>query len=448
MSLYPYIPHTDAEIKEMLKVVGVDDINGLYNDVANLLDKELKLPERSDEFSVTRELKELAEKNINLQDVAVFRGAGIYKHYIPSAVYALATRSEFVTAYTPYQAEVSQGTLQALYEFQTMISELTGMEVANASMYDGGSALAEAALMSVRVTRKSGIVVAKSVHPEYLQVTKTYCSAQNIDVKTVDYDVESGELNLDDLENKLSNDIAAVVVGYPNFFGVIEDIKKIRESIPANVMLIVVANPIALAILEAPGKLGADIVVGEGQPLGNLPYLGGPGFGFFASHQKHMRKMPGRIIGETTDVDGKKGYVMILQTREQHIRRDKATSNICSNQSLNTVIASIYMSLMGKEGLREVAKRSFDKTHYLAERLAKIEGLTPVFKGPYFHEVLFRVSDDLESINKKLMERKIMGPLNVEFLYPELANCGLFCATEALRNEDIEFLLGCLEEIE
>lgn len=448
MSLYPYIPHTDAEIKEMLEVVGVEDINGLFGDVTGLLKDDLKLPKSSDEFSVIRELKELAAKNVNLQDVAVFRGAGIYKHYIPSAVYALATRSEFVTAYTPYQAEVSQGTLQALYEFQTMISELTGMEVTNASIYDGGSALAEAALMAVRVTRKNRILVSKGVHPEYLQVTDTYCNAQDIAVETVGYDGESGGLDIKDLEGKLNKDTAAVVVGYPNYFGIIEDLKKIRESVPANVLLIVVANPIALALLETPGKLGADIVVGEGQPLGNLPYLGGPGFGFFASKQKYIRKIPGRIIGETTDVDGKTGYVMVLQTREQHIRRDKATSNICSNQSLNTVIASIYMSLMGKEGLREVAKRSFDKAHYLAERLSKIEGFAPVFNGPYFHEVLFRVTKDLDSINEKLMKEKILGPLNVESFYSEFSNCGLFCATEALRNEDIEFLLGCLEEIE
>ncbi|ACR80310.1 MULTISPECIES: aminomethyl-transferring glycine dehydrogenase subunit GcvPA [Kosmotoga] len=444
---HSYIPHTPEEIKSMLETIGVPSIEELFSDVPKVFDFELALPKGSDEFSVYREMKSLAERNTNLEQLAVFRGGGIYHHYIPFVVQALASRSEFLTAYTPYQAEVSQGTLQALYEFQTMIVELTGMEVANSSMYDGATAVAEAALMAVRTNRKDKIIVAKNVHPEYREVIRTYCSGQNIKVEEVNFDKNSGNIDLETLKSKLTDDVSGVIVGYPNFFGVIEDLKIIRELLPEKVMFIVVANPIALSLLEAPGKLGADIVVGEGQPLGNPPNFGGPGFGFFATLEKYIRKMPGRIIGETKDTEGRTGYVMVLQTREQHIRRSKATSNICSNHAHNAVTAAIYMSVMGKEGLREVAEQSFAKAHSLKERLLKLEGVTEVFSGPFFHEFVISFNKDVEFINSELMKHKILGPLNLEKWYPEMKSCALFCTTEAVRNADIEFLLGRLEEI-
>lgn len=444
---HPYIPHTPGEIKSMLETIGVSSIDDLFSDVPEVLDFELALPESSDEFSVFREMKSLAERNTNLEQLAVFRGGGIYYHYIPTAVQALASRSEFLTAYTPYQAEVSQGTLQALYEFQTMIAELTGMEVANSSMYDGATAAAEAALMAVRTNRKDRILVAENIHPEYREVIRTYCSGQNIKIEETDFDKGSGSIDLEALKSKLTDDVSGVIVGYPNFFGVIEDLKAIRELLREKTMLIVVANPIALSLLEAPGRLGADIVVGEGQPLGNPPSFGGPGFGFFATLGKYIRKMPGRIIGETKDTEGKTGYVMVLQTREQHIRRSKATSNICSNHAHNAVVAAIYMSIMGKEGLREVAERSFAKAHSLKERLLKLEGVSEVFSGPFFHEFVVSFDKDVDPVNSKLMKHKILGPLNIEKWYPEMKNCALFCTTEAVRDADIEFLLGRLEEI-
>ncbi|AKI97207.1 aminomethyl-transferring glycine dehydrogenase subunit GcvPA [Kosmotoga pacifica] len=448
MSRFPYIPHTESEINKMLEFIGVKNIGELFNDVPHVFDFELKLPDSTDEFSVMRELKTLAHENLNLNEVAVFRGAGIYYHYIPSVINALASRGEFLTAYTPYQPEVSQGTLQALFEFQTMISELTGLEVANSSMYDGATAVAEAALMAVRVNGRNKILIARSLHPEYRVVTKTYCHSQNIIVEEIEYSKDKGQVEPEHLKNRLDDDVSAVIIGYPNYFGIVEDLQKIKALLDEKTLLVVVANPIALSIFEAPGILGADIVVGEGQPLGNHPSLGGPGLGFFATREKYVRKMPGRIIGEAKDVDGKTGYVMVLQTREQHIRRKKATSNICSNHAHNAVIAAIYMSLMGKEGLKEVALRSYDKAHYLFSQLSNMEGVKPLFSGPFFHEFVVSVEGlTVGELNNELLKHKILGPMELEKDFPELGNSALFCTTEAVRNEDIEFLLGRLEEI-
>jgi len=448
MSHFSYIPHTDAEIQKMLETIGVKSVEALFSDVPRVFDFDMALPDSSDEFSVARELKTLAQKNLNLNEVAVFRGAGIYYHYIPSVIRALSSRGEFLTAYTPYQPEVSQGTLQALFEFQTMIAELAGLEVANSSMYDGATAVAEAALMAVRVNGRNKILISRALHPEYQRVTGTYCHAQNIELEELPYSENTGQIDLKKLKNSLNDDVSAVIVGYPNYFGIIEDLREIKTLLDEKVMFIVVANPIALSVLEAPGSLGADIVVGEGQPLGNPPSLGGPGLGFFATREKFVRKMPGRIIGETQDVDGKTGYVMVLQTREQHIRRGKATSNICSNHAHNAVIAAIYMSLMGKEGLREVAIRSYDKAHYLFQRISEIEGMAPLFSGPFFHEFAVKLKAlTAGELNNKLLEHKILGPMELEKDFPELGNSVLFCTTEAVRNDDLEFLLGRLEEI-
>ncbi|MFO7881360.1 MAG: aminomethyl-transferring glycine dehydrogenase subunit GcvPA [Kosmotogaceae bacterium] len=449
MSNNPYIPHSEKDIKEMLSEIGIDNIDELFNDIPGRLDSDLNIPEGSDEFSLKRKFKHLSELNTPLDEYAVFRGAGMYKHLIPAVVNAIASRGEFLTAYTPYQAEVSQGTLQMLFEFQTMIIELTGMDIANSSMYDGASAVAEAALMAARVTRKEDILVASSVHPEYIEVLKTYCFGADLNVIPVKYEADSGEIDISDLKEKISDNTATVILGYPNFFGIVEHLSKIKELLPKKALLTVAVNPIALGILEAPGKLGADIVVGEGQPLGNSMNLGGPGLGLFATREKYIRKIPGRLIGETKDLDGKTGYVMVLQTREQHIRREKATSNICSNHSFNALLASIYMSIMGKKGIKEIATRCLKKSHFLYDKLLKIEGISPVFDGPFFHEFVLRInkSTSVEEINKKLMDEKILGPLPLKRFFPNMEDCAMFCVTEAVNNDDITFLEGKLEEI-
>ncbi|TYB95645.1 MAG: aminomethyl-transferring glycine dehydrogenase subunit GcvPA [Kosmotoga sp.] len=449
MSNNPYIPHSKKEIKEMLTEIGVSSIDDLYNDVPSQLDSNLDIPEASDEFSLKRKLKHLSELNTSLDEYAIFRGAGVYNHLIPAAVNSVASRGEFLTAYTPYQAEVSQGTLQMLFEFQSMITELTGMDIANSSMYDGASAVAEAALMASRVTRKEDILVASSLHPEYIDVLKTYCFGADLNVIPVKYSADSGELDIEDLKEKISDNTATLILGYPNFFGIIEHLTNIKESLPKKTLITAVINPIALGILEAPGKLGADIVVGEGQPLGNSMNLGGPGLGLFATKEKYIRKIPGRLIGQTKDMDGETGYAMILQTREQHIRREKATSNICSNHSFNALLASIYMSLMGKNGIKEIATRCLKKSHFLYEKLLKIEGISPVFDAPFFHEFVLRINKDtsIEEINKKLLKEKILGPLPLKRFFPNMEDCALFCATEAVNNEDITFFAGKLEEI-
>lgn len=436
--MHRYIPHTQDEINEMLKEIGVNSIEDLYVNVPKTIE-EYNLENGKDEFTVKKELLNLSKLNKTFDPENVFAGAGVYFHYIPSVVETLANNQRFVTAYTPYQAEVSQGTLQALFEYQTMMCELTGMEVANSSMYDGATALAEALLMAARINGKNKILVASSINPEYLQTGKTYCAPHNIEIQKINWN-EYGMVDIDDLKNKIDDSTSAVVVGYPNFFGIIEDLKLIKETIPENVVFIVVSEPISLTLLEAPGKLGADIVVGEGQALGINPNFGGPGIGFFTTLEKHVRKMPGRIIGETKDVEGKKGYVMILQTREQHIRRAKATSNICSNHALMALINAIYMSVMGPEGLKKVAKMSYNASHYLAKKLED-KGYNLEFNGPFFNEFLFNAGENYYEKWKKMSEDGILGPLPLEKSIPQFKNKALACCTEVNTKESIDNLL-------
>lgn len=442
--MHPYIPHTDEEIKQMLHTIGVQHLDDLYKDVPVTI-KDLRIPEGLDEFTVVSLLKSLADKNKVIEKSKIFMGAGIYAHYIPQVVKAMASRPEFVTAYTPYQAEVSQGTLQALFEYQTMICELTGMEVANSSMYDGASALAEAILMAHRINEKHKILVSKAIHPEYVQTSHTYASAQKLFFKQIPLD-NSGRTDLQILKESVDDDTCAVVIQYPNFFGVIEDLKAIKENIK-DVVFIVVAEPFALSVLEPPAVFGADIVVGDGQPLGISMNYGGPTVGFLATLEKHVRKMPGRLIGETKDIEGNTGYVMILQTREQHIRREKATSNICTNHALMAVTNAIFMSTMGPDGLREVAKRSYSNAHYLADRM-KEKGFNLLFDGPFFNEFAVRFTRDYDSKWRKIFEHGVLGPLPLGWYFEEYRDCGLACATEVNTKQSIdEFveLLGCGE---
>ncbi|MCS7174309.1 aminomethyl-transferring glycine dehydrogenase subunit GcvPA [Pseudothermotoga sp.] len=439
--MFPYIPHTKEEIEQMLRTIGVDSLEELYKDVPVTV-HQLNLPKSQDEFTVAKRLKELADRNVILEKEKIFAGAGVYVHYIPYAVKAIVSKPEFVTAYTPYQAEVSQGTLQALFEYQTMICELTGMEVANSSMYDGASAFAEAVLMAYRINGKTKILLSEGIHPEYIQTCRTYSKGVGLKLELVPVD-ERGTTDLNIISKLLDADTAAVAVQYPNFFGIIEDLKAIRE-IAKDIVFIVIAEPISLALLEPPGSFGADIVVGDGQPLGIPPNFGGPTVGFFATLEKHVRKMPGRIIGRTKDVEGKTGYVMILQTREQHIRREKATSNICTNHALMALTNAVYMSLMGPEGLREVARRSHANAHYFAMKLQE-RGFKLKFGGSFFNEFVVVVGENYEKVWKEIFKEGFLGPLPLGWFDERYKSLALACATEVNTKESIDSMVNMLE---
>ncbi len=444
-----YIPHTEDEIREMLNTIGVSNMKELFVELPSEKRVDcLRLKSGMAEADLMRKMLELSERNTNLENYSVFMGGGIYKHLIPYAIQSVVERGEFLTAYTPYQAEVSQGSLQMFYEFQTMIAELTGLEVANSSMYDGGTAAAEAMLMSCNVKRKNKYLVSKALHPEYIEVMKTYAKGPGIEIEGVDYDDQTGMLDLEDLKKKVDQDTAGVMVGYPNFFGVIENISRIR-AINDKLLLGVSVNPLALSILEAPGKMGADIVTGEAQPFGGSLYLGGMSLGIFASKRKYIRKMPGRIIGQTVDEDGNRGFSMILQTREQHIRRGKATSNICSNHAHNALVASMYLSLVGKTGLKKIALNCARKAHYLAEKIDRMDRYSMRFNAPFFNEFTIDSQFDPDYIQEKMQKEKIMGPLPIGKITDrkDMQNLSLVAVTEANRMEEINFFAAKLEEL-
>lgn len=434
-----YIGNTNDDRDKMLKEIGYKDIDSLFRAVPDsvLLKEKLNIPEALSEMELIKHIKSLSNKNFNMDDYVCFLGGGAYDHYIPSAIDQLILRQEFYTSYTPYQPEISQGTLQAIFEYQTMISELTGLPVANASMYDGASALAEAAVMSCEAARRNEILVANTVHPESRKVLNTYAKFRNITVREIEY--SNGQMDLDDLNAKISSDTAAVIVQSPNFFGIIEDVEAISEITHKNKSLLTVsADPISLAILKSPGEMGADIAVGEGQPLGNALNFGGPYLGFMAVTEKLMRKMPGRIVGQTSDKEGRRGFVLTLQTREQHIRREKATSNICSNQALNALQATMYLTFMGKEGLKEVAKLCFNKSHYAYKELTKTDKFKPLFTAPFFKEFAVTSEKPVNELNEKLLEENIIGGYNLEKDYPELKNGYLLAVTEKRAKEEID----------
>ena len=384
--IMPYISNTEAERRQMLERIGAESFEELISAIPKHLRLQglLKLEAPLSELEMTRRIQERTCGNVCAQKASSFLGAGVYDHFIPAAVDSIVSRPEFFTAYTPYQAEVSQGTLQFIYEYQTMICELTGMEVANASMYDGASAAAEAILMAVRKNGLKKAILPASLHPEYVKVIKSY--TEGIGVELITCKVKAGVMDIDDLTAKMDARVGSVVIQTPNFWGNIEplaDLEKVVHSNP-KALLIVAADPISLAILKAPGALGADIVVGEGQALGNSMYMGGPLFGFFATKLNMARSMPGRIVGGTLDKDGKRAYTLTLQAREQHIRRAKATSNICSNESLCTLAATVYLSLMGSDGLAEVATQSTQLTHYMAQKIASVPGFSLAWPNAAF----------------------------------------------------------------
>ncbi len=434
-----YIPNTKEEQQGMLRDIGLSSIEDLFSDIPEniRLKKELELDNPLSEMELYDHMKNIASSNANLNEYSCFIGAGAYDHYIPVLVDHILSRQEFYTSYTPYQPEISQGMLQAIFEYQTMICELTGMDVANASMYDGATAVAEAASMASGITRRSKVLVASTVHPEYRQVLKTYSHFKGAQVVEVGY--KNGLIDLEDMEKKTDTDTAAIIVQYPNFFGSIELIKEAGEIAHSKkALLIVCADPIALGMLEAPGKLGADIVVGEGQSLGNPLSFGGPYLGFFAAREKYLRKMPGRIIGQTVDNLGRRAFVLTIQTREQHIRREKATSNICSNQALNALAAAVYLTVMGKQGIREVAELCLQKAHYAYDSLIETKKFKPAFSTPFFKEFVVISESPVSEINKKLLGHKIIGGYDLARDYPELKGGWLVAVTEKRTKQEID----------
>ena len=448
----PFIPHTEDEVREMLAAIGVDSIDDLFDEIpAGLRASGLKLvPPGINEMEITRLMHERAEQDKN---TLCFAGAGAYEHHIPAAVWEITTRGEFYSAYTPYQAEASQGTLQLLYEYQTMMTSLTGMDISNASLYDGASALAEAVLMAVRANRKSKskrILMPRSVHPAYRKVCRTIVHNQGISLDELDYDHNKGYLDPASLPAD-PGDATALVIPQPNFFGVLEEVNTLTDwAHQHNMLVIAVVNPTSLAILTPPGEWGergADIVCGEGQPLGAPLSSGGPYFGFMCCRKDYVRQMPGRIIGRTTDLDGKPGYTLTLQAREQHIRRSKATSNICTNQGLLVTAATIYMALVGPQGLERVAANSHANTQKLVEKLSGIDGIEQVFDRPYFHEYLFRFDLPVEDILRALAAQGIVGGVSLAEDYPELGNCLLICATETKTEADLDVYADALKRI-
>ncbi|HMK85239.1 MAG TPA: aminomethyl-transferring glycine dehydrogenase subunit GcvPA [Steroidobacteraceae bacterium] len=445
----PFIPHTPDDVAHMLEVIGAGSIDDLFDEIPGaLMARPLDaVPPALSEMEVARLLTERAARDGRLLN---FVGAGAYEHHIPAPVWAIATRGEFYSAYTPYQAEASQGTLQLIYEYQSMISALTAMEVSNASMYDGASALAESCLMAVRSNRASTsrrILLPRTVNPTYAQVARAITHNQNIDFEIVNYAPSEGRLAPQALGAYAGRDFAALIVQQPNFFGTLEEVDALTDWAHANnVLLVAVVNPIALALLKPPGewgsgdagKRGADIVCGEGQPLGVPLASGGPYFGFMSTRMAHVRQMPGRIVGRTLDTQGRPGFTLTLQAREQHIRRSKATSNICTNQGLMVTAATIYMSLMGAAGLERVATASAERTAQLLGALTQIPGVALAFDTPRFHEAVLTLDRPVGPVLEALAERGIAGGLDLAASYPELEHALLVCATETKLDADID----------
>lgn len=440
-----YIPNTEKQQKEMLSQIGLDSVEDLFKDIPNevRLKRDLKLQKALSEMEIMNHMSNMASKNFNIDEYICFLGAGAYDHYIPSIIAHITSRQEFYTSYTPYQPEISQGTLQAVFEYQSMICELTGMDIANASMYDGATALAEAASMACQATKRNEVFIARTVHPESREVVNTYARFKGY--KIAEYGYIDGKIDIADLEAKVTESTAAIIIQTPNFFGIIENLSEIAELVHnKKALMIVSCDPISLAILKSPGELGADIVVGEGQSLGNPISFGGPYLGFFATNKGLMRKMPGRIVGETIDKDGKRGFVLTIQAREQHIRRDKATSNICSNQALNALAATVYLTTLGKQGLKEVAALCAQKSHYAYKQIIDTGLFTPVFSAPFFKEFVVAYNGDINKLNKRLMDYKIIGGYDIGRDYPELANNWLVAVTEKRTKEQIDDMVGKL----
>ena len=443
-----YIPHSEDERREMLTAIGIQDLDDLYQAVPEAVRfPDLDLPPALSEMEVMDELQALAEANLDMGHTACFLGAGAYNHFIPSVVDHVLRRNEFYTAYTPYQPEVSQGTLQAIFEYQSLISNLTGMDVANASLYDGATALAEAVSMALNHHRgkRAGIVFSPAIHPHYRAVARTYLRGMDVRIAGD----ESSEVDLLGLTGLVDQETALVAVQYPDFFGRIEDFTSLGEAVhAAGSLLCVVVNPLALGLLKPPSEFGADIVVGEGQSLGIPLSYGGPYLGLMATTTPLVRKMPGRLVGETLDTRGQRGYVLTLTPREQHIRREKATSNICTNQGLMALAALTYLSALGKNGLRSVAELCYHKAHYASAKIAKLGGYELWSGTPFFHEFVVRCPRPVSEINTALMdEYDILGGYDLGLAYPELERHMLIAVTERNASDDIDDFVAALQEV-
>lgn len=442
-----YISNTLQDEKIMLEKIGLSRMEDLARPISEKLRlKKFTVPPGLSELELKRLFLEKARQNWNTFDATSYLGGGAYDHFIPSVVDHLVGRGEFYTSYTPYQAEASQGMLQIIFEYQTMIAELTGMDVANASLYDGSSSCAEAALMALAIQEgRRKILVSKTVHPSYRRVLQTYLSAQSVEILEIPYDPLNGRTDLQALDRLLTEEVACCLVQNPNFFGVVEEMAEIGEKLRAKgVLFISIVYPISLGLLAPPGEYGADIACGEGQSLGNPLFFGGPYLGFFATRKEFIRKVPGRIVGQTEDMQGKRGFVLTLQTREQHIRRERATSNICTNEGLCALAAAVYLATVGKSGIQDIADQNLQKSHYLANRISKLHGFHLKFRAPFFNEFVVELQKGFSLLERRLLQRKILGPLSLQPFYPELRNSALFCVTEIKTKKMLDELVKVL----
>jgi len=446
-----YVPNTNADRAKMLAAVGVGKIEDLFYDVPEAMRfPKLELPAPLSEMEIMQELRDLSEANVDLNHVACFLGAGAYRHYIPSIVSHVISRSEFYTAYTPYQPEISQGTLQGIFEYQSMICALTGMDVANASHYDAGTATAEAVIMAVSAGRgkRTKVILSPRLHPEYREVVRTYTQGMGLHIVGDD----DPHADLAELEAQLDKQTACLIVQVPDFLGYIESparLKALADKVhEAGAMFVIAANPISLGLLKPPAEYGADIVLGEGQALGNAVSFGGPYLGFFSCKEEYVRRMAGRLVGQTVDRLGRRGFVLTLSTREQHIRREKATSNICTNQGLCALAASVYLASLGKSGLRTVAKLCYDKAHYAASQIAKVPGFSLLTDKPFFNEFVVRCPAPAAEVNEYLAnEWGILGGFEVGKACPGLEDCLMICVTETNTRQEIDALVDALKEM-
>ncbi|MEK4908208.1 aminomethyl-transferring glycine dehydrogenase subunit GcvPA [Niallia sp. FSL M8-0099] len=441
-----YLPMTEQDQKEMLAAIGVSSVEDLFSDIPEKVrfQGNYSIKPAKSESALLKELTKLAQKNADAKENVSFLGAGVYDHYSPVIVDYVLSRSEFYTAYTPYQPEISQGELQAIFEFQTMICELTGMDVANSSMYDGATALAEAGMLSAGTTKRKKILLSSAVHPEAKEVVKTYAKGQYIEVIEIPHN--EGITDIEALEKMVDDTVAAVMIQYPNFFGRVEPLKDLEAIIHAHKSLFVVSsNPLALGALTPPGKFNADIVVGDAQPFGIPMGFGGPHCGYFAVTSKLMRKVPGRLVGQTVDDNGQRGFVLTLQAREQHIRRDKATSNICSNQALNALAASVAMTALGKHGVKEMAIANIQKAHYAKTKL-KEAGFEIVYEGPSFNEFIIKCNSSISAVNRALLEKGMIGGYDLGRDFKQLENHMLIAVTELRTKEEIDEFVAEMED--
>ncbi len=444
-----YIPNSPDERADMLRTIGLDSVEQLFQAIPESLRRResLNLPPAQSEIELLKFLNALASRNATTESHLVFLGAGAYHHYRPAHIDALISRSEFLTSYTPYQPEITQGTLQAIFEYQTMICQLTGLEVANASLYDGSTALAEAVLMAHRVTNRRRVLLGATIHPEYQAVVRGYTQTLGLELETIPYDPASGQLALNSV--KLDESVAAVVAQSPNFFGVLEDLEAASQAAHQvkSLMIDVVAEPISLGLVRSPGDQGVDIVAGEGQSFGVPVSFGGPYLGLFATRQEYVRQMPGRLAGQAFDHDGRRGFVLTMSTREQHIRREKATSNICTNQGLIMLMATIYLATMGRQGLKELAWQNVQKSAYALNQIAALKGYESRFSGPRFNEFVVRTRRPVEETLARLREKRIIGGLALGRSYPELSDSLLVCVTEMTTRQEIDEFVRQLSEM-